>query len=110
MREIVIDQCLGTGREFTREALQTAVNKALVERGMQLQKECAETAQLNQNETYWNLSHRAIVIAWLKVCVLYVANGQKWERAIDDFIRWSLHYDMFCKMVLIPQNPQYFFR
>jgi hypothetical protein len=66
-----------------------------------LQKECAETAQLNQNETYWNLSHRAIVIAWLKVCVLYVANGQKWERAIDDFIRWSLHYDMFCKMVLI---------
>ena len=64
-----------------------------------LQKECAETAQLNQNETYWNLSHRAIVIAWLKACVLYVANGQKWERSIEDFIRWSLHYDLFCKMI-----------
>ena len=64
-----------------------------------LQKECAEIAQLNQNDTYWNLSHRAIVIAWLKACVLYVANGQKWERSIDDFIRWSLHYDIFCKMI-----------
>ena len=64
-----------------------------------LQQECAETAQLNQNETYWNLSHRACVIAWLKACVLYVANGQKWEKPIEDFIRWSLHYDMFCKMV-----------
>lgn len=64
-----------------------------------LQKECAETAQLNQNDTYWNLSHRAVVIAWLKACVLYVANGQKWERAIDDFIRWSLNYDLYCKMV-----------
>ena len=60
--------------------------------------ECAEFARLSQNDTYWNLSHRACVIAWLKACVLYVANGQKWERSIDDFVRWSLEYDLWCKM------------
>lgn len=43
-----------------------------------LQEECAEFARLSQNETYWNLSHRSIVIAWLKACVLYVANGCQW--------------------------------
>ena len=64
----------------------------------QLQQECAEFARLSQNETYWNLSHRACVIAWLKACVLYVANGMKWEQAIEDFIRWSLNYDLWCKM------------
>ena len=63
-----------------------------------LQQECAEFARLSQSEVYWNLSHRAIVIAWLKACVLYVANGQKWERSIEDFIRWSLEYDLWCKM------------
>ena len=63
-----------------------------------LQQECAEFARLSQNETYWNLSHRACVIAWLKACVLYVANGQKWEKSIEDFIRWSLNYDLWCKM------------
>ena len=63
-----------------------------------LQQECAEFARLSQSEVYWNLSHRAIVIAWLKACVLYVANGQKWERSIEDFIRWSLNYDLWCKM------------
>ena len=50
-----------------------------------LQAECAEFARLSQSEVYWNLSHRACVIAWLKACVLYVANGQQWERSIDDF-------------------------
>ena len=63
-----------------------------------LQRECADFARLSQNETYWNLSHRACVIAWLKACVLYVANGNKWERSIEDFIRWSLEYDLWCKM------------
>ena len=63
-----------------------------------LQTECAEFARLSQSEVYWNLSHRAIVIAWLKACVLYVANGQKWEKSIDDFVRWSLNYDLWCKM------------
>ena len=63
-----------------------------------LQEECAEFARLSQDETYWNLSHRAIVIAWLKACVLYVANGCQWERQIEDFVRWSLQYDLWCKM------------
>ena len=63
-----------------------------------LQEECAEFARLSQNETYWNLSHRAIVIAWLKACVLYVANGCQWEKQIEDFVRWSLQYDLWCKM------------
>ena len=63
-----------------------------------LQDECAEFARLSQNETYWNLSHRAIVIAWLKACVLYVANGNQWEKNIEDFVRWSLQYDLWCKM------------
>lgn len=64
----------------------------------QLQQECAEFARLSQSETYWNLSHRACIIAWLKACILFVANGGKWEKAIEDFIRWSLEYDMWCKM------------
>jgi len=63
-----------------------------------LQRECADFARLSQNETYWNLSHRACVIAWLKACVLYVANGMKWEKSIEEFVRWSLNYDLWCKM------------
>ena len=63
-----------------------------------LQRECADFARLSQNETYWNLSHRACVIAWLKACVLYVANGCKWEKSIEGFVRWSLNYDLWCKM------------
>jgi len=65
-----------------------------------LQTECAEFARLSQDEVYWNLSHRACVIAWLKACVLYVANGKQWEDTFDDFIRWSLNYDLWCKMQL----------
>ncbi len=64
-----------------------------------LQAECADFARLSQNDTYWNLSHRACVIAWLKACVLFVANGQKWEKPIEEFVRWSLNYDLYCKMV-----------
>ena len=63
-----------------------------------LQQECAEFARLSQNATYWNLSHRACVIAWMKACVLYVANGQQWEKSIEEFIVWSMRYDMWCKM------------
>ena len=64
----------------------------------QLQQECAEFARLSQSDTYWNLSHRACVIAWLKACVLYVANGLQWEKSIAEFTSWSLRYDMWCKM------------
>ena len=63
-----------------------------------LQAESADFARMSQSRTYWNLSHRAKVIAWLKACVLYVANGYKWEKTFDDFIRWSLEYDLWCKM------------
>ena len=45
-----------------------------------------------------DLSHRACVIAWLKACVLYVANGCKWEKSIEEFVRWSLQNDLWCKM------------
>ena len=63
-----------------------------------LNRECAEFAQLSQSRTYENLSFRANVIAWLKACVLYVANGCQWDERFEPFIRWSLQYDMWCKM------------
>ena len=68
---------------------------ALAER---LCRECAEFAQLSQSRTYENLSFRANVIAWLKACVLYVANGCQWDERFEPFIRWSLQYDLWCKM------------
>ena len=91
------------------EALKPYIDNLVAARGLvecpqawklvkKLQEECAEFARLSQNATYWNLSHRACVIAWLKACVLYVANGKKWEKSIEDFIRWSLNYDLWCKM------------
>ena len=63
-----------------------------------LVEENAEFARLSQSRVYENLSFRATVIAWLKACVLYVANGCKWDKTIEDFTRWSLQYDMWCKM------------
>ena len=63
-----------------------------------LQKECQELAVLSQSRVFDDLSHRACVIAWLKACVLYVANGCKWEKSIEDFVRWSLQNDLWCKM------------
>ena len=50
-----------------------------------------------------NLSFRASVIAYLKACTLYVANGMKWEKSIEDFVRWSLRYDLWCKMKFFGQ-------
>ena len=63
-----------------------------------LQKECQDIAVLSQSRAFDDLSHRACVIAWLKACVLYVANGCKWEKSIEDFVRWSLQHDLWCKM------------
>jgi hypothetical protein len=91
------------------EALKPYIDNLVAARGLidcpqafklakKLLQECAEFARLSQSDVYWNLSHRACVIAWLKACVLYVANGQKWEKSIEDFIRWSLNYDLWCKM------------
>ena len=63
-----------------------------------LKEECAEFARLSQSRVYENLSFRANVIAYLKACVLYVANGCRWDKTFEDFIRWSLQYDLACKM------------
>ena len=61
-------------------------------------EENAEFARLSQSRVYENFSFRANVIAYLKACVLYVANGEKWDKTLEDFVRWSLQYDMWCKM------------
>ena len=63
-----------------------------------LVEECAEFARLSQSRVYENLSFRANVIAWMKAMVLYVAGGEKWDKTIEDFVRWSLQYDLWCKM------------
>ena len=63
-----------------------------------LVEECAEFARLSQSRVYENLSFRANVIAFLKAMVLYVANDGKWDKSIEDFVRWSLQYDLWCKM------------
>ena len=63
-----------------------------------LKDECAEFARLSQSRVYENLSFRANVIAYLKACVLYICNDYKWSREIEEFVRWSLQYDMYCKM------------
>ena len=68
-----------------------------------LVEENAEFARLSQNYVFENLSFRANVIAYLKACVLYVANGMKWEKSIEDFIRWSERYDLWCKLKLFGQ-------
>ena len=63
-----------------------------------LVEECAEFARLSQSRVYENLSFRANVIAFLKAMVLYVAHGEVWTREMEDFVRWSLQYDLWCKM------------
>ena len=68
-----------------------------------LMEENAEFARLSQNYVFENLSFRANVIAYLKACVLYVANGMKWEKSIEDFVRWSERYDLWCKLKLFGQ-------
>ena len=68
-----------------------------------LMEENAEFARLSQNYVFENLSFRANVIAYLKACVLYVANGMKWEKPIEDFVRWSERYDLWCKLKLFGQ-------
>ena len=68
-----------------------------------LVEENAEFSRLSQNYVFENLSFRANVIAYLKACVLYVANGMKWEKSIEDFVRWSERYDLWCKLKLFGQ-------
>ncbi len=63
-----------------------------------LVEECADFSRLSQSRVYENLSYRANVIAYLKAMVLFVANGEKWDKTMENFIRWSLQYDLWCKM------------
>ena len=62
--------------------------------------ECREFAVKSQSREFFEISHRAIVAAFRKACCLYAANGMKWEKAIDDFCRWSFTYDMWIKMTV----------
>ena len=99
----------GTYDESYREALRPYIEnlnkvtgliecKEAFQLALKLKDENAEFARLSQDRTFENLSFRANVIAYLKACVLYVANGCKWEPEIDEFIRWSEQYDLHCKM------------
>ena len=63
-----------------------------------LMEENADFARLSESRVFENLSFRANVIAFLKACVLYVAHGEKWDKTMEDFVRWSLQYDLWCKM------------
>ena len=73
-------------------------SKAVSRLVKKLMEENAEFARLSQNRVYENLSFRANVIAFLKAMVLYVASGEKWDKTMEEFIRWSLEYDLWCKM------------
>ena len=99
----------GTYDESYREALRPYIEnlnkvtgliecKEAFQLALKLKDENAEFARLSQDRTFENLSFRANVIAYLKACVLYVANGCKWEPEINEFIRWSEQYDLYCKM------------
>jgi len=73
-------------------------SKAVNRLSKKLVEEYAEFARLSQDRVFENLSFRANVIAFLKAMVLYVAHGEKWDKTMEEFVRWSLEYDMWCKM------------
>ena len=70
----------------------------LDELARKLHQELSDEAVLTQDRVYDNLARRALVIGWLKACVLYVAQGCQWDDAMEEFIRWSVHYDLWCKL------------
>ena len=69
----------------------------------ELALEAKDRAALMDNDSYEKISRRAVVIAFRKSCILYVMNGMRWSKEIEDFIRWSFNYDMWCKMRLFGQ-------
>ena len=89
LKPYIENLCRANGLVECKEAIALA---------QQLKEENADTARMTQSRVYENLSFRANVIAYLKACVLYVANGCKWEQEIVDFVRWSEQYDLWCKM------------
>ena len=89
LKPYIDNLCMATGLVECKEAFELA---------KVLKDENAEFSRLSQDRVYENLSFRANVIGYLKACVLYVANGYRWEPEIEDFIRWSERYDLYCKM------------
>ena len=89
LKPYIDNLCMASGLVDCPEAFELA---------KQLKDENADFARMSQDRVYENLSFRANVIGYLKACVLYVANGCKWESEIADFIRWSERYDLYCKM------------
>ena len=89
LKPYIDNLCMATGLVECKEAFELA---------KVLKDENAEFSRLSQDRVYENLSFRANVIGYLKACVLYVANGYKWEPEIENFIRWSERYDLYCKM------------
>ena len=89
LKPYIENLCQASGLVECEEAFQLA---------LKLKDEHAEFSRLSQDRTYENLSFRANVIGYLKACVLYVANGYRWEPEIEEFIRWSEQYDLYCKM------------
>lgn len=90
LKPYIENLCKASGRIDCDEAF------ALAEK---LKEENADFSRMSQNRVFENLSFRGNVIAFLKACVLYVANGCKWEPEIEEFIRWSESYDLWCKMI-----------
>ena len=89
LKPYIDNLCMASGLVVCKEAFHLAEV---------LKDENAEFSRLSQDRVYENLSFRANVIGYLKACVLYVANGYQWEPEIEDFIRWSERYDLYCKM------------
>ncbi len=89
LKPYIENLCMATGLVECEEAYRLAEV---------LKNENAEFSRTSQNRIFENFSFRANVIAYLKACVLYVANGYRWEPEMDDFIRWSERYDLYCKM------------
>ena len=69
--------------------------RLLIER---LENEIMETAQLAYNKPYAEFAKRGLANGFRRAMVLYLANGEKWEKPIEDFIVWSVKYDLWCKM------------
>ena len=97
LKPYIVNLCMATGLIDCPEAYRLAEI---------LSEENADFSQVTQNRIYENFTFRANVIAYLKACVLYVANGCRWEPEIEDFIRWSERYDLWCKMRFFEEDIQ----
>jgi hypothetical protein len=92
------DEALKPYLDNLKEATGVIVCQQAMKLASRLKAECADFARLSQDTVFDNLSHRALVHAFRKACLLYAANGMKWEKAIEEFCRWSLFYDLYLKM------------